>query len=658
MSALLRPASDQPAPELQPGAPARRMDAGMVVVWVGLVIGAGLLGLAASDASRSEIGENSHFHVFWAGIFAFLVPAAWKLLSRHTRDLDRYLIVVALGLYSYLPKFLAYPGRPAFFDEYAHWTQVERMFHDGLLFMRNNQVVVIGDYPAMHTTATSLRHLTGLSTYHVSVVMLLALHVVALIGVMAIGTRIGGSRHVGGIAALFYAIGPGFWYFNSQFAYESFSIILFIWSVTSLVHMQMSRTTSWNRTAWLISGILISFTLTGSHHLSSYSNLIVLGAFVAASFVLVVLRKESPANFLEGLAFFVIVALLTGWWFVNEAPNTRAYLQPYIEGGISETAGFLSDTETGGGEDAAAQRELFSGSTIPLYEKVLSFATPVLVAAMAAFAWLVQWRRGMKRSSALAMAFVAGVYFVVYPMMLSETGAEGARRSWSFTNVGVAVLIALGVQIFPLARRWTWRTLGTVGVMACMAIIMIGNIAAGTNELYRFPGPYVFGSDTRSTTNELFETAAWFRETQGPDQGLISDRTNQIVFASRALAILGVPSESYPVWDFIVKEEPVDPGLLDQVADEDLRFVVIDKRQIEFIPRTKFYLDQKEPLAGERTEPVGIGSLTKWDEMPYALRIYESDHLIVYRLDPTSFDTPYRVGNGLADVTASAEAAT
>ncbi|MEZ5342390.1 MAG: hypothetical protein R2706_13360 [Acidimicrobiales bacterium] len=59
------------------------------------------------------------------------------------------------------------------------------------------------------------------------------------------------------------------------------------------------------------------------------------------------------------------------------------------------------------------------------------------------------------------------------------------------------------------------------------------------------------------------------------------------------MAVLGVPSESYPVWDFIIKEEPIGPELLDQVLYEDLRFIVIDKRQVQFIPRTKFYLDQK-----------------------------------------------------------------
>jgi hypothetical protein len=55
-----------------------------------------------------------------------------------------------------------------------------------------------------------------------------------------------------------------------------------------------------------------------------------------------------------------------------------------------------------------------------------------------------------------------------------------------------------------------------------------------------------------------------------------------------------------------------------------------------------FYLDQNEPLAGGRDDPVSDRSLTKWDSMDYAMRIYESDEIIIYRLDSSAFDTSLR----------------
>ncbi len=642
---ILITAPDQRPDEVQPGRPRTSGGWSMNLVWLSFVLGAAIVSYAHSIGNRALEGQKTHFTIFWIGVFTFLLPALWKLLSRKTRDLDRYLLVIAIGLYSYFPKFLAYPGRPAFFDEYAHTVQTDRLFDTGLLFLPNNQVVIIGDYPVMHAFVASIRHLTGLSTYVASVIMIMTLHVIALIAIFAIAARITDSRHVGGIAAAFYGIGPGFWGFNTMFAYETFAIILFLWSMVALVHMLMSESTAWSRTGWLIIGIIISFTLSGTHHLSSYLNLIVIGAFVAASLYMLIRKRELPENFWEGLIFFMVTLAFVGWWFINQAPNTKDYLQPYIQGGLSDTFGFLSTSESGGG-DAPAQRKLFEGSTIPLYEQILSFATPVISMLVAGLSLLVQWKRGLKRSTALGITLTAGVYFIVYPMMLSAQGAEGARRSWSFTSAGLAIVAAIGIQAVTLWKRPTLRVMGTFAVMGTMAILMIGNLAVGLNEVYRFSGRFIYGSDTRSVTNEIVDAADWFARTQGVDQKLIGDRTSQIVFHQHAHVQLGVPDGAYPIWDFILSDTPPSEYLLDRVAEEGLRYVVVDKRGTTNIPMIGFYLDQKEPLAGGRKAPLSRATLDKWEKMDYALRIYESNEMMIFRLDQSAFDTSYRqVGN-------------
>ena len=642
-------ASEKQAPlELQPGIPARSRTWPMRLLWLLFPVAVLVTSYAHSMASLALEGQRRHFDVFWLGIFIFIAPATWMLLSKHTRDIDRYLILIAVGVYSYIPKFLAYPGGPAFFDEYAHQVQTERLYETGLLFMPNNQVVVIGDYPVMHSFAVGIRHLTGLSTYNTAVATIIVLHVLTMIGICAIGTRITSSRHVGGIAAMFYGIGPGFWGFNTMFAYESFAIVLFIWSCVALVHLQMSTPTAWARTAWLITGIFISFTLAGTHHLSSYANLIVLGSFVAASFINLILKREVPVNFWEGVIYFVVAFMFVAWWFVNQAPNTKEYLLPYVEGGLTETVGIFGDSGEApeAGEEAGEQRELFAGSTIPLYEIILSFMTPLLAAVIAGLSFLVQWKRGLEKSTALAMTITASVYFAVYPMMLSETGAEGARRSWSFTSVGLAVLAATGIQVIPLWSSWFKRNMGMFAVIGTFMILMVGNLAVGMNEVYRFDGRFIYGSDTRSVTNEIHVAADWLRDTQGENQKITADRSSQIVFHYRAHVLLGIPDDAYPLWDLVIGEVPPGEDFLDRAETEDLRFVVIDKRQADDVPMIGFYLDQREPLATEREEPVSSRSLEKWDDMDYALRIYESDEMIIYRLDSSAYDTSFRqVGN-------------
>ena len=613
-------------------------DRSMLFVWAGLFAGSFLLTYSEALASRSAAGSHTHFHLFWLAMFLFLLPASIKLLSHRTSTTDRCLIVAAIGTFSMFPKLLAYPGQPAFFDEYAHWTQVERLFADGQLFAQNNQVVVVSDYPMMHAFAASVRHLTGLETIEVAAALLIMFHALALFGVYSIGVSLS-SHHAGGIAALFYAVGPGFWYFSAQFAYESFAIVLFIWVIAAVVHFQQASSVSWERTAWLLVGLVVAITLTGSHHLSSYVTLLILGLFVIAGFMVRLLLRDR-VDLTETVLFTCCFILFTVGWFVYQAPNTRAYLQPYIEGGFEETAGLLSfwdRPDVLDEQDAAQPRQLFAGSTIPMYEKLLAFASPVLLAGAFGVSTMVLLVRRTRSPTMLGLLLTGGMYFAVFPMMLSETGAEGARRSWSFSNLGVAVILSLGIGAWLRSDRALVRNTTKVVAVAFTSALLVGNISLATNELYRFPGPYVYGSDTRSVTNEVNAAAEWFRTTQGADQGLIADRSNQVAFSSRAFAVLGVPSTKYPIWEFLLSDDEIPVDLLEQIRNESLRFVVIDKRQSQFVPRTKFYLDQQEPLAFERTEPLSMATLTKWDALPYALRLYESDHIVVYRLDPDAF---------------------
>jgi hypothetical protein len=238
----------------------------------------------------------------------------------------------------------------------------------------------------------------------------------------------------------------------------------------------------------------------------------VLGSFVAASGFLALGRKELSVNSCEGLVFVITFAFVT-WWFLNQAPNTKEYLLPYVEGGLTETFGICGDSgdAVGAGEEAGEQRDLFAGSTIALHGIILSSLTPV--------------------PAALAMTLAANVYFAAYPMMLSETGAEGALRSWSFARAGLAVLAATGIQLISLWEKRTRRVHGMWAVVAAFMILMVRNLAAGMNEVYRFSGRFVYGSDARSVTNKIHYFAEWLVDTQGTNQKATVRRRSSFTIA-------------------------------------------------------------------------------------------------------------------------------
>ena len=284
-------------------------------------------------------------------------------------------------------------------------------------------------------------------------------------------------------------------------------------------------------------------------------------------------------------------------------------------------------------------RELFAGSTLPLYEIIMGFVSILILPMLALFSGIVQLKRALlDRAIIFAMTLFAAAYFVVYPLMLSVEGAEIARRSWSFTSIGLAVMIGSGFQVLSHIQQW-WKRAPLMGLTIVLWMcVLMGNLATGINEVYRFPGVYVYGSDTRSTTLEIQDAARWFQDTQGPNQRLIGDRTIQMWFNSLGKGILGVPDGGNRLWDFVLAENEPDAQVLHAARSVGLRWVIIDERQAQYKPFIGFYLDQNEPLATERVEPLPESSVTKYDDIDWVIRVYASERISIYRLDLSSVE--------------------
>ena len=150
------------------------------------------------------------------------------------------------------------------------------------------------------------------------------------------------------------------------------------------------------------------------------------------------------------------------------------------------------------------------------------------------------------------LAFIlAGLgVFSVNCFYLSPSGAEGARRSWAFT---VDRIVHIGWPSSRLGPRLGWATGWLVvsrqpalGLLAALAIALIGGTAAGQDAAYRFPGPFLFGSDARSVTPELLATSEWFSARFGTANNIITDRYTGLVFGSFGLQDPAAPSAAFP----------------------------------------------------------------------------------------------------------------
>jgi len=566
-------------------------------------------------------------------------PVGWRLLGPWASSSERARLVVALGAFTYVPKLIGYGGKVAFFDEIGHLAQTERLVEDGLLFVRNSQIVVISDYPGLHTLAAGVHHATGIPLVGVAHLLLATMHVLALIGVFRIVASVGGDARASGIAALMYAIGPGFWFFNAQFAYESFALILFIWILLGVLHAAGSPHRPDARLGGVVAAVMI-VTITATHHLTSYVLIVTLGVFVLAALVQRRRVPTSTRSLAIVLLSLIAVTAINAAWFTTQAPTTQAYISPYVADSASDFVSLVSGLgDSGPSDDAddAESRSLFAGSTLPVYEIILGLASPILLFALTAVS-MIRGRRVLTASAgALGFAMLAVGYFGVLPLVFSEAGAEIARRSWSFTGVGVAVVVGLGLGVStgPGATRSSGLDRSArrrVGVLGLVVSVLVGNMATGINEVYRFPGPFVYGSDTRSATAEVKDAAAWFRDSYGENQGVVAERTVLLLFGSDARARWALPNAENAQWDIVLAEEGPSRELLEGLAADGINWIVIDRRQAEFLPLIGFYVDQNEPLSRERTEPLGDATVTKFLTAPLLTKVFASTNYDVYRI--------------------------
>jgi hypothetical protein len=236
---------------------------------------------------------------------------------------------------------------------------------------------------------------------------------------------------------------------------------------------------------------------------------------------------------------------------------------------------------------------------LPVYEIVCAFLTPPIV--LAAFVGILlalrragRFVRGLRPLAPFHALVV--LYFLSLPLALTLTGSETAHRAWAFGYIGVAVVVVSGEpQWDRLAARVPGRRL-LVGACAVLLVVAIGNVAAGENVYYRFPGPAVFGSDTRSRTPELDDLAAWLHSHVRGGQKVVTDRfTGEAVIGYTTLR---VPApDDYLVYRLYLEGGKPDPRLLSYLRQNDFRYFVLDRRIGHVQPVQKLFPGYVGPVS-------------------------------------------------------------
>ncbi len=601
-------------------------------------VGAGLL--VAGDRA-AEFDRSSRFSYFWLGVLIFTLPAVYWAARRTTDARLRIAVLVAYSVFTYLPKLLRNPAGPLYHDEFAHWRQSRSIVLDGRLFEANPIVRVIADFPGLHATVASFATLTGLPVWYAALVVLIGAHVLIVLGVAVLAEEIWGDRRIAAVAAIIYTLNSSFLFFDTQFGYESLALPLLVWTLIALLRAMRAAETP-TRAGWSAVTLLLAFATIATHHLTALGLIATMMILSTVAWIQSARTRTAATAAWTAWSLTAAGAAVVAAWLIWVAPRTAGYLDPYLGRALDQIAGMAGGAANG--------RTLFSDSVAPWWEQDAAFIAPVgaFVAMAAAAVWMRRRRLGdpVARGAALSLFLLGLLYFPAALLILTPSGAEGARRSWAFSYLGIAVVVApVVVRLLDRAGRLTRRRVNVltgVGLIAVCTVMLIGNTAAGMNPSYRFPGPSKFGSDTRSATPEVMAAATWLRKTHGRGLRIVADRYSGLIFGSYGESDPVTGSVTFPTYDLYLGKpgQVPSPALIEQLRLWDFSYLIVDRRMARQIPDIKIYFETNEPIAHNDTPAFTIEQLTKFDSLPWTVKVYDSGDIAIYRFDFGSLAAP------------------
>ena len=645
-----------------PGRPRAAADPGTTVpqavpVWARwpVLVAAAALGIVIVGWSYrlSAQGASSavYYLVFWAGLLLGALPAAGAMIGRSSSPARRVWALALLAVLTAVPKYLRNPDGPLYHDEYAHWRQAVDVLSSGHLGEPNAIIPIVQYYPGTSALTAGLQQLTGLSVWQAGELVVLATHVLSLFAALVLIGTILGSVRAGAVGALVYALNSSVLYFDTQYAYESVAIAFYLW-VLALAALAAREPDRVRRGLYVAGSLLVAGACVVTHHLTTLALIGTLLLISGTVLVAQILRRRSARRTrLTGRSASAVPSMpmpvpaarhMRTWWTVTAGaiamaaawlllaawPTVR-YLSPYAGTSVQQL-GQIAGQGDGG-------RELLAASVQPLWERGLSALAPVLVGVACLIGGWLLWRERRRwPADAQALALFGLVYFPSVLFILAPMGAEGARRSWAFTYIGVALIVAVVFQ----RKAGSWRRrLGERAraalVLVLVAVVMIGNVGAGLNDPSRFPGPFRWGTDTNSASAE----ARVIAELLGGQAGAVravSDRYTGLALSAYGGVWVATPSAGFPAAELAQTDRDPTPELAAMLYTSHIDYLVVDLRMAQEPAYNGDNFGNSDPLPGRATP---VQYLERLDDVPWASRVLTTEHLRVYRLDMTALST-------------------
>lgn len=537
---------------------------------VAMAVFVAVLGLLVQTVGYA-LGWSDHeaqgLVLWYVGIVLVVCPFAALLLVPLTGH-QRLGSSLAFGLVMYASWLLSNPVMATRFDESLHVTTLVNLVHGGGFFATNSMLPVSPHYPGLELAASGVYWLTGLPLMVCQILVVLVARSTFVLALFLLASRIGRSTRVGAVAVMIYAGSAQFYFFNSQFSYQTVAIAMLMASMYLLVRaFDSAQERPWGP---LLAVQVCLAALTVTHHLTSW---LVLGAIWAMT-ALFYLGGETR-RFRLTLITAELATIVTAAWTALIAPLLVSYLGPVFEGAGAEVTKLIA--LDGGGRTVGSGS---SGLPTPKWELAVMAASILLWVLLLMLSTWRAWRGstiGRSRARYLPLALAAS-----YPLLqlarFSPTAGEIGDRASTFITMATALVV--GTWLVPRLPR-----LRRLVVPGALLLVLGGTMLGGGPDWQRMTGPYLPGAEQRSVDSTMVATAQWAGRYLPAGSRIASDVTVDRVLPNFAPVVPVTSSIGLANVTPLFIYTGFDDTSIRLIQDNAIDFVIVDTR---IIGRTVF----------------------------------------------------------------------
>jgi hypothetical protein len=579
-----------------------------------LAVGLGVLLCSVANAlARATVGPATA--TYWVGLALLALPVFYVLLGSRAGAGERLALVCALGLGIYLVKISRDAPSFTFSDELIHAFNAEQIRIHGDLFRGNPILEVTPYYPGLEGATSALVKITGVSVYTSGVIVVGAARLTLVAALFLLFRRVSGSARTAGLAAAIYATNFNFLFWGAQYAYESLALPLLALAMLLLAEREVSWRERLREWAWPLAIATLAIVVT--HHLTSYALVTVL---VFLSLALWWLRRNwDPPNPWPLAAATVLLVLV---WLAVVAGSTVSYLS----GPLSNALEALGNTIAG----EEPPRALFQGNAdvgaTPIGARAIALVGIGLLAVALPFGLLRCWRR--YRGEPFALLFMAGSlgFFFALVLRLAPAAWETGNRASEFFFIGLAFVVSTVVAGLRL-RRPSPRAAALL-VTGGFAVVLAGGVISGWPWDTQLAKPLRVEAAGRQIVSPPLAVAEWAHR-ELPE--------GRFAAPAADANLLLVPGDVYvkagagPDVQDVLSEPVLAPWQLAILRDNELRYVVADRREVASDGLRGYYFPLDDDPAFDRLLP--LGAVNKFAAVPGAARIYSNGLIDVYDME-------------------------